>query len=418
MNKTKNVKNNNRDKSNKRKNKGPGRKSKNPGFVKTSIPVSMGYKSKVDDVTSGVSRIKKREYLMDVTPNSSRFKRCEEGNGIVTALAEIAGNIGLTSSFPWISTLAPGFENFVFKTCNFLFKPSAPTTTPGSISLVPSYDSSKEFGTTKEELLNNVGTVRGPVWTESTCKLDPRKLNAAFKSHKIRDGPLADGEDIKTTDPFKLGVYLDKGAVDANTSLGELWVDYDVELKIPKTQSASKFGQSEKIYFAGSVDPIRTELGKGNQYKYVLSSTSDYYIINFYSTATNTKFVVNTNTNVPGASLTWDVSTQVVNIHITSGNVQIDSQTVATSNTLQSTSFVSADVTSVLKLVVPKANAGYFILDFLFVDDTVAPSMKEIRSKWAESKLLQKTIDMVNMVVKEKEKEKEKKILECHGMLL
>lgn len=228
--------------------------SKGKGFggstkiTKSSVPMSLGYTSKVGDVRGGSSIIKKKEYIMDVTPKSSRFRLLKSNSdGIVTALSEIAGNLGLTASFPWLSSIAPAFEQFAFKTCNFLFKPSCPTTTNGSVSLVPMYDSSSEFGSSKESIINNVGASRSPAWQENSCKLDPKKLNSAFKSHKIRTGPVGPNEDIKTTDPFKLGVFLDEGATDAAKSLGELWVDYEVELKIPKSTSGFNYNTMSSI---------------------------------------------------------------------------------------------------------------------------------------------------------------------------
>lgn len=313
MNKHVNQKFNNRVKSvNKRKQqKKSGNKNslkQKTTFQKTIAPVSYGYKSQVKDQKGGLSNIRRKEYVMDVNPKSAKFKKINESDGAITALAELAGNIGLTSSFPWLSSIAPGFEQFIFNACNFLFKPSAPTSTNGSISLVPMYDSARPFPSEKSELLNNTGTSRSPVWAENKCVLDPKKLNSAFKSHKIRDSGLDDNEDIKTTDPYKLGIYLDEGATNATTSLGELWVEYDVDLKIPKSAPTSKAVSTYFSTFAGSVLPVFTKYGSGSAVSIKCETrATDYYVVKIIVNTPNTSVLL----SIHGGNLVSEPSLEV-----------------------------------------------------------------------------------------------------------
>lgn len=155
-------------------------------------------------------------------------------NGPLTFLAEIAGNIGLTASFPWVSGLAKNFERYVVHMMNYQYEPSCPSTTAGTLAMCPVYNAGEDINITgKQDVLDRKDTVRTNVWSPATCKLDPKMLNGNSKEHFIRTGPTPTGQDVKTFDKYKMNALVETDATNADATLGELWVDYDIELVNP-----------------------------------------------------------------------------------------------------------------------------------------------------------------------------------------
>jgi len=196
------------------------------------------------------TRIKRREFLGNVSVTGEgykgrglNFKVTSKSNGILTAVAQIAGNLGLTSSFPWISDVASAFEQFVVHNMKFDYVPACPTSTKGSVVIAPNYNSGDtSVPQSKTDLLDRVDTVRSPAWGQCSCKLDPKRLQSTTKEHFIRKSAVPKGQDVKTYDPFKLDVMFEADAVDAEQGLGELWADYDVTLHTPKAQRSDVSG--------------------------------------------------------------------------------------------------------------------------------------------------------------------------------
>lgn len=186
-------------------------------------------------------RVRKREFIGDVGANATRRDGTKlwkvlhpDKDGPLTFLAEIAGNIGLTSSFPWISTVARNFERFVVHTMDFKYEPSCPSTTPGTLAIAPTYNAGDVSTiTTKQDVLDRKDTVRTNLWNRCNCKLDPKMLNGISKEHFIRSGPVPTGQDIKTYDPFKVTTLVEGAGLNTADVVGELWVDYEVELINP-----------------------------------------------------------------------------------------------------------------------------------------------------------------------------------------
>jgi len=199
---------------------------------KVVAPINKSYKSSNNDDSTTHTRVKKREFVMDVNPSTTRFKHVKNKDGLITSIADIIGNL-IPGSFPWLSKVAKPFENFVFHTLNYEYKPSCPTTTQGSLTLVPEYDSTAPLPVEKTDILSKTGVVKTPLWNSATCALDPKKLNAQMKCHKVRDSPVTKSE-LRSTDPYHLGVMIDNGAENTSSTLGEIWVNYDVDLSIPK----------------------------------------------------------------------------------------------------------------------------------------------------------------------------------------
>lgn len=201
-------------------------------------------------------RLKKREFITNVGHNAMGSKGhvmfrqiTSSSNGLLTSLAELGANVGLTSTFPWLSNVAKFFDKFIFHQCKFEYVPSTGSTTPGTVALCPTYkaDESTE-GATKIDLLDRAGSSRSAAWQSNSCSLDPKKANAALKSHFVRTG---DVPDKKVTDPARLDVLIETPSTNTEGDLGELWVDYDVSLEVPKGITDDRVGSFAKFTLQG-----------------------------------------------------------------------------------------------------------------------------------------------------------------------
>lgn len=202
-------------------------------------------------------RLKKREFITNVGHNALGAKGAKlfktirsTSNGFLTSLAELGANVGLTKSFPWLSNVAQFFDKFVFHTCKFEYVPSTGSTSTGTVALCPTYkaDESTE-GATKADLLDRAGSSRSATWQSNSCSLDPKKANAALKSHFVRTGEVPDK---KVCDPARLDVLVETPAADADQDVGELWVDYDVSLEVPKGMTDNRGGSAAVFHVQGA----------------------------------------------------------------------------------------------------------------------------------------------------------------------
>lgn len=221
-----------------------------------SLPTAYGVRTGTN-LQKGI-RLKKREFVMNVGHNAvgarghKMFKSIVSGsNGTITSLAELAVNVGLAKSFPWLSNVAHFFDKFLFHSLSFEYVPSTGSSTPGTVSLCPTYkaDESNE-GATKVDLLDRAGSSRSATWQTNTCTIDPKKANAALKSHVVRQGEV---DDIKMHDPARIDMLVETPAgIDGEADLGELWVDYDVSLEVPKGTVDTRAGSHVFARIAGS----------------------------------------------------------------------------------------------------------------------------------------------------------------------
>ena len=159
-------------------------------------------------------RVRHREFLQDISVTASTDARWQ-----------IAINPGL--SFPWLSGIARNFEKYRFHRLSFEYVTATATATTGAIALAPEYDPDDvDYGLSKRQLYMFDGVVRGPLW--NSLKLDFRCPRREFfmREHTLEDASL------KWHDPGQLIVDVSDPSVSG--VVGELWVEYDVTLRIPE----------------------------------------------------------------------------------------------------------------------------------------------------------------------------------------
>jgi hypothetical protein len=175
--------------------------------------------------------VKHREYFTDVTA----------GAGTPTAfdVESYAINPGQSDLFPWLSKIAANYESYRFNSLKFIYSTEAPTSYAGTLILAVDYDATDSDPIDKQQALAYRSSVRSAPWNGCEHRSLPEDLHKA-KSNFIRPGAQPNGTDLKTYDIGNLFV-ISQGVSVANAVLGEMYVEYEVELMTPVYESTTSF---------------------------------------------------------------------------------------------------------------------------------------------------------------------------------
>lgn len=170
----------------------------------------------------GRIRVRHREFIRDVH-GSEEF---------VSTLYQI--NPGLPTMFPWLSVVAAQYESYLFRSLKFCYETQKSASTSGSVMLAVDFDAADDAPTNKQVMMSYHNAVRASVWNECIFRGDARDLKKFGVQRYIRSGNIAANLDIKTYDVGNL-IVATQG--EENTSaIGELYVEYEIELITPQTQ--------------------------------------------------------------------------------------------------------------------------------------------------------------------------------------
>lgn len=199
--------------SNKNKRK---RKQKQKGKQKRRAPLNTSRQIRNRN-KMGQLVMKHREFLMDISGDSEE---------------SIEINPGLAAVFPWLSTIATGFEQYNWNFLKFQFVPTVSATKPGLIALCPDFDpDDNDDPMVKRDFYQFAKTTRDSVWKGVNLHLGKRDLQKR-KNLYVR---LGVEEQERFTDALHLWV-ITSGVGDQST-VGELWVEYEVILQTPQISS-------------------------------------------------------------------------------------------------------------------------------------------------------------------------------------
>lgn len=182
-----------------------------------------------------------REYLQDISSSDSNFRN-----------TTISVNPGLSPSFPWLSAIASRFESYLFKRLHYVYEPICPTTTPGSVMMAVDYDAADSPPATKTALMSYRSAVRSSPWSKvrfDALKSDLRKFGV---QRYVRATANPATTDIKTYDVGNLQIATQNTPA-APTTLGELYVEYDIEFftpQIPPTPSVARRNAEQSAVLA------------------------------------------------------------------------------------------------------------------------------------------------------------------------
>jgi len=199
--------------------------------------VSKGGRAQISAVAGGDLRVrvKYREYVQDIT------------GSVAFALQQFNINPGLSTLFPWLSTLASMFESYKFNRLNLLFRSSSPSAQAGKTFLAVDWDVLDSAPASKQAMMQERTKADANVWLDLNLGSDSADLLKFGVQRYVRTGSAPVGSDLKTYDVGMLNV-ASQGVTNAPV-IGELWVEYDVDLITPNTAPAPI---SEKITAGGA----------------------------------------------------------------------------------------------------------------------------------------------------------------------
>jgi len=148
-------------------------------------------------------------------------------------------NPGLATTFPWLSTVAPSYEQYTFRSLRFHYVTRCATTYAGSVLLSPEYDALDSAPSTEVLQAMMAGSIEDVPWRNQTLVFSSKDMFPMGPRKFVRSASVS-SSDLKTYDAGQLFVGL-AGCADT-TTIGKLWVEYDVDLYIPQNPSAGTVG--------------------------------------------------------------------------------------------------------------------------------------------------------------------------------
>ncbi len=197
--------------------------------LQTSVPIVSGSPYTGD----GRCRVKHREYIADV-------------NGSVAfQLTSYAINPGMNPPFSWLPQVAANYESYLLKSLKVYFETQKSASTNGSVMLAVDFDAADPAPTNKTQLMSFHNAVRSAVWNECCYTASLQDLQKFGVQRYNRFGALSANLDIKSYDVGTLYIAT-QGCADA-TSVGELYIEYDVEFHTPQVSQLSAAGSAKLI---------------------------------------------------------------------------------------------------------------------------------------------------------------------------
>lgn len=141
---------------------------------------------------------------------------------------------GLSTLFAWLAEQAINYQEYRFKRVRFRFETDQTTALAGKIMYAFSPDAADPVPVNKQEMLEYGIKGKSAVWQEFSLPVPMQEALGARRY--IRSGTLASNLDIKTYDLGLLFVAT-SGVVGSSVNVGELYVEYEVELITPVVQS-------------------------------------------------------------------------------------------------------------------------------------------------------------------------------------
>lgn len=210
--------------------------------------------------------IRKREYLFDI------FSPSVPANFTTN---RFQANPGLGALGPFVSQIATNYEKYRYKQLVFTYKPtvtdSSSTGQMGAVLLAFNSNAGASDFVTKQQMAEYDGSMSVRVCDAATLgvECDPKK--GAENWNFIRVGNVPTGQDIKTYDfgTFTVATSgLSSSAFPAGTLLGELWVEYSIELAGPKLYDGMGYSNLSDSFYGSvgvaSAYPIGTNVFKSS----------------------------------------------------------------------------------------------------------------------------------------------------------
>lgn len=179
------------------------------------------------------------------TSGQSHIIEHKEFLGTVTGTNAYVGttyaiNPGVAATFPWLSTQAVAWEMYRFRALCFTYTGSIGTGAAGKVITIPEYDPDDSPPSTLNQAYSMFGMKRCSVWDQSDMRFEPHLMHAVTPWKNVRSG-LTPGS-LATYDVGTVTVATN-GATDG-VNLGDFFVSYSVEFKVPQLGTTKPFVSS------------------------------------------------------------------------------------------------------------------------------------------------------------------------------
>jgi hypothetical protein len=178
-----------------------------------------------------------REYLGDVT-----------GSTAFTNL-QYALNPGMSETFPWLSSIAANYQQYVFHGLIFEFRPLITDFitggSPGVIVLTTNYNADQQAYSSRQEAENAEFAVSVKPTLGLVHMIECKTEETQMRLYNVRTGSLAPNIDIKTYDLGLTQVITQNNPAQV---LGELWVSYCVEFFKPVLATVNLLDVTEGVH--------------------------------------------------------------------------------------------------------------------------------------------------------------------------
>jgi hypothetical protein len=149
---------------------------------------------------------------------------------------------------PWLSRIANNFESYNLRSLRFAYETESSSASAGNVILAVDYDATDAAPTTKTQALSYRAAVRSSPWVPCV-HTSLREDLSKRKTYRVRAAAIPPNTDLGLFDVGTLHV-ITTGMVSTAT-VGELWVEYDIVLMTPKTNSA---GSGDAIWGSWAMD--------------------------------------------------------------------------------------------------------------------------------------------------------------------
>jgi hypothetical protein len=187
-------------------------------------------------------RVNPRKPTSSMSPNGNRVIRFEEyvqdiltsGTTLAFTAQRFQVQPGISALFAWLADQAINYQEYRFRSLAFRFETDQSTGVAGKVMFAFSPDAADPVPVNKQEMLEYGVKGKSAIWQEFRM---PCPVNDALGSRRyIRSGTLAANLDIKTYDVGALFV-ASSGVVATSANIGELYIEYEIELMTPVVQS-------------------------------------------------------------------------------------------------------------------------------------------------------------------------------------
>lgn len=184
-----------------------------------------------------------KEYLSDISGSNAVAFPAIAAPGYNAYLVN-PSNPGV---FPWLSGVAPLYETYKFRKLKFSYQPACSTSTLGRIMAAFDYDASDLPPASKTQLMSNDGAVQTATWNEIEIPASQAGLNKQknyYTNFTVSNNP--DLPSVLRQNNVGTFYLMAIGQATENV-IGELFVEYEIELSTPQLETNSR------SYYLGNV---------------------------------------------------------------------------------------------------------------------------------------------------------------------